>query len=249
MHTVDFSVHMGIFSMPSFPKSLAIAALGVSVIGAAPAMVSAQNLPAGMITDTRKLTELPGLQGFLNLAPSEKSQFDIFYAVKIKHAPTDGVTLTLNDHGQEIPIHMARDGRISPMPTREQVNSGDTLTVVYPQAASEALRLRVFSTQPNGREYDAQGLVLGINQANHAMAKVGGVLVLAVPRLDRVYFIGSTSGTLETTGGQSQPLPTFEGNNDIPAGTPYYVPSQMPNGTKVHLNTPVRLAMLSTPQK
>ena len=92
---------------------------------------------------------------------------------------------------------MAKDGRISPMPTREQVNSGDTLTVIYPQEASEALKLRVFSTQPNGRDYDAQGLALGITQANRAMAKVGGVLVMALPRLDRVYFVGAGSGTID----------------------------------------------------
>jgi len=231
--------------MSSLSKTIAIATLGAAILGAVPAMVSAQTTSAGMVTDTRKLTELPGLQGFLNLALPDKSQFDIFYAVKIKHASTDGVTLTLNDRGQEIPVHMAKDGRISPMPTREQVNSGDTLTVTYPQEASESLKLRVFSTQPNGREYDAQGLALGINQANRAMAKVGGILVMALPRLDRVYFIGANSGAID-----GQPLPTTSrDDNEAPAGTPYYAPSQMPGGAKIHLSNPARIALFSTPPK
>ncbi len=230
--------------MSSLSKTIAIAAFGATLLGAAPIVVSAQNASGGMVTDTRKISDLPGLQGFVNMPASEKSQFDIFYAVKIKHAPTDGVTLTLHDHGQDIPIHMAKDGRISPMPTREQVNSGDTLTVVYPQEASEALKLRVFSTQPNGRDYDAQGLALGINQANRAMAKVGGVLVMALPRLDRVYFLGAGSGTLD---GQALPL-TVKDDNEAPAGTPYYAPSQM-SGTKIHLTNPARIAMFSTPPK
>lgn len=234
--------------MSFLPKTLAAALFGVAALSTVPAAVSAQGVPNGMTADTRKISDLPGLQGFLNLPLSQKSQFDIYYAVKIKHASTEGIRLTLNDHGREIPLHMGPDGRISPMPTREQVNSGDTLTVVYPQEASEALKLKVYSTQPNGREYDAQGLSLGINQANRAMAKVGGILVLALQRLDRVYFIGSRSGTLEANG-QTQTLPIFEGDNEIPAGTPYYVPSQMPDGVKIHLSNAPRIALFSTPRK
>jgi len=234
--------------MSSLSKTLAIATLGVAVLGAAPMAVRAADVPDGMTTDTRKISDLPGLQGFQHLSPSEKSQFDIYYAVKIKHAPTTGITLTMNDRGREIPLHMAPDGRISPMPTREQVDGGATLTVVYPKQASEALKLRVFSTQPAGRDYDAQGLALGINQANRAMAKVGGILVLALPRLDRVYFVGSHSGTLDASG-QTRDLPVFEGDNEIPAGTPYYVPSQMPGATKVHLSNPARIALFANPPK
>ena len=227
--------------MSFMSKTLAAALFGATVLSLAPVAASAQD----MITDTRKISELPGLQGFLNLAPSEKSQFDIYYAVKIKHADTSGISLTMNDHGREIPLHMGPEGRISPMATREQVNGGATLTVVYPKEGSEALRLRVYSTQPAGREYDAQELALGINQANRAMAKVGGILVMALPRLDRVYFVGATSGTID-----GQPLPTISREeNDAPAGTPYYAPSQMPGGTKIHLSNPARIALFSTPPK
>lgn len=230
--------------MSSLSKTLAVAAIGLAAIGALPLTAGAADVPDGMTTDTRRISDLPGLQGFQHLAPADKSQFDIYYAVKIKHAPTTGITLTMNDHGREIPVHMAPDGRISPMPTREQVDGGATLTVIYPKAASEALKLKVFSTQPLGREYDAQGLALGINQANRAMAKVGGILVLALPRLDRVYFIGSSSGTLDS----GQPLPKSYADNDAPDGTPYYVPSQM-SGAKIHLSNAPRIALFATPPK
>lgn len=231
--------------MSSLSKTLAIAAIGVAAIGALPLTAGAVDVPDGMTSETRKISDLPGLQGFQHLPPSEKSQFDIYYAVKIKHAPTTGITLTMNDHGRETPLHMAPDGRISPMPSREQVDGGATLTVVYPKEASEALKLKVFSTQPAGREYDAQGLALGINQANRAMAKVGGILVLALPRLDRVYFIGSSSGTLDS----GQPLPKSQGDNDAPDGTPFYVPAQMAGAGKIHLSNAPRIALFATPPK
>ena len=249
MPILDFYAYMGKSNMSSLSKTLALALAGATLLSALPLTAMAADVPAGMTVDTRKISDLPGLQGFVNLAPGEKSQFDIYYAIKIKHASTDGITLMLNDQGREIPLHMGPDGRIWPMPTREQVNGGATLTVVYPQDASEALKLKVFSTQPAGRDYDPQGLGLGINQANRAMAKVGGILVLALPKLDRVYFIGASSGTLDA-GGQSQPLPkTAQNDNEAPAGTPYYVPSQMPGGTKIHLSNAPRIALFSTPPK
>ena len=231
--------------MSVLSKTLAIAVIGMAALSALPLTAGAADLPDGMTSDTRKISDLPGLQGFVNLPPSEKSQFDIFYAIRIKHASTTGIRLTLNDRGRELPLHMGPDGRISPMPTREQVNGGATLTVVYPKEASEALKLKVFSTQPNGRDYDAQGLGLGISQANRAMAKVGGILVLALPKLDRVYFVGSNSGTLDS----GQPLPKAQGDNDAPDGTPYYVPSQMGAATRIHLSNAPRIALFSTPPK
>ncbi len=229
--------------MSSLSKTLLAAVLGAAVLSTVPIMAAARDLPDGMTTDTRKVSELPGLQGFLNLPAADKSQFDIFYAVKIKHASTDGIKLTLNDHGREVPLRMGPDGRISPMPTREQVNGGATLTVVYPKEASEALKLRVFSTQPAGHDYDAQGLNLGISQANRAMAKIGGILVAALPKLDRVYFVGARSGTID-----DQPLPLFRGDNEVPAGTPYYVPSDTPNGAKIHLSNAPSIALFANPK-
>jgi hypothetical protein len=77
------------------------------------------------------------------------------------------------------------------------------------------------------------------------MAKVGGILVLALPKLDRVYFVGSASGTLDS----GQALPKSQGDNDAPDGTPYYVPSQMPGAAKIHLSNAPRIALFATPPK
>ena len=74
--------------MSALSKTLVIAALGLAAVSALPLTASAADVPDGMTSDTRKISDLPGLQGFVNLPPSEKSQFDIFYAVKIKHAST-----------------------------------------------------------------------------------------------------------------------------------------------------------------
>ncbi len=228
-------------------KTLAAFAAASALMGAVPALAQG-DLPPGMTTDTQKVSDLPGLVGFYKLAPSEHSQFGVYYAVKIKHASMAGSSAVINDGSHQVPVHLGADGRIEPTPTREQVENGATITVVYPAAASKALKLRVFSTQPAGHDYDAQGLGLGIRQANSAMGKIGGILVMALPRLDRVYFIGAGSGTVDA-GGQSQPLPKFQGDNEVPAGTPYFVPSQSPNATKIHLSGTPSLALFANPPK
>lgn len=228
-------------------KTLAAFAATAAVLSAVPALAQG-DLPPGMTTDTQKVSDLPGLAGFYKLSPAEHSQFGVYYAVKIKHASLAGSSAVINDGDRKVPVRLGPDGRIEPTPTREQVEHGATITVTYPAAASKALKLRVFSTQPAGHDYDAQGLALGIRQANNAMGKIGGILVMALPRLDRVYFVGAGSGSVET-GGQTQPLPKFQGDNEVPAGTPYFVPSQAPNATKIHLSGTPSLALFANPPK
>ena len=46
---------------------------------------------------------------------------------------------------------------------------------------------------------------------------------------------------------QALPL-TVKDDNEAPAGTPYYAPSQV-SGTKIHLSNPAHIAIFSTPPK
>jgi hypothetical protein len=211
-----------------------------AIIAAIPALAA----PA-MKTETRKVSSLPGIGGYYKLAPAEKSQFAIFYAVKIKHASLTDATAFIDDNGRHIPIRFGANGRIEPMPTREQVTNGATLSVTYPADANVAMKVRVYSTQSLGHTYDAAGLAIGVKQANKAMAKIGGLLVAALPRLDRVYFIGAGSGTFEADG-KSYVLPVFKGDNEVPPGTPYFVPAQYPAATKIHLSNVPSNAFFAT---
>ncbi len=222
------------------PRLKLLSVLTAAALAATPALAA----PA-MKTETQKVSGLPGIAGYYRLTAAEKSQFAIFYAVKIKHGSLADTTATLNDNGKHIPIHFAANGRLEPMPTREQVANGATLTVTYPANANVAMKLKVYSTQGPGHTYDAPGLALGVRQANKAMAKIGGLLVVALPRLDRVYFVGGGSGTIEADG-KTFVLPVFKGDNEIPPGTPYFAPAQFPTATKIHLTNVPSNAFFAT---
>ena len=219
---------------------------------AALAMAGATALPAtaqDMTTQTAKASDaFPGLGGYLGLPAADRSQISIYYAIRIKHGDASKASITLNAGGQTTPIHIGAGGRLSPTPTLGQLNSGATVTVVYPTNATTAMKLHVYSPQPNATTYDARGLALGVRQGNSAMGKIAGILAIGIPRLDRVYFVGGGDGVADM-GGQQKALPKTAGDGEYPAGTPYFVPSQMAAATKIVLTRAPSIAMFDNPPK
>ncbi len=90
--------------------------------------------------------------------------------------------------------------------------------------------------------FGAGGLVTGIKQANNAMGKIAGALALMLPKLDRVYFIGGGNGVAQLANGQKVNLPRTAQAGEYPAGTPYYVPSQIGGAARIELSNPASLA-------
>ncbi len=227
----------------AFKSLLPVAAL--AIMASLPMPADAQ----GLTTKTAAASDaFPGLRGFLGLAPADRSQINIYYSIRIKHGDASKASITLNYGGKSTPINIGAGGRLSPLPTRDQLNGGATVTVVYPTDATTAMKLHVFSTQPNATTYDAGGLALGIRQGNNAMSKIAGVLAFGIPKLDRVYFVGGGNATADVNG-QSRPLPKTVGNGEYPAGTPYFVPSQMGGATKIHLSAAPSVAMYDNDPK
>ncbi len=219
---------------------------------AAVALVASVAVPAlaqDMTTKTAAASDaFPGLRGFLGLAPADRSQINIFYTIRIKHGDASKASITLHDNGRDSAISIGAGGRLSPLPTRAQLDGGATVTVVYPTSATTAMKLHVFSTQPNGTTYDAAGLAQGVKQGNSAMSKIAGVLAFGLPKLDRVYFVGGGNGTVDI-GGRSQALPKTAADGEYPAGTPYFVPSQMGGATRIHLTGVPSVAMYDNAPK
>ena len=217
----------------------------VAMVAAAPLAVMAQDLT----TKTANASDaFPGLKGFLSLAPADRSQINIYYTIRIKHGDASKASITMHDHGQSIPIHIGAGGRLSPLPTRDQLDGGATVTVVYPTNATTAMKLHVFSTQAATTTYDAGALTQGVKQGNNAMNKIAGVLAIGLPKLDRVYFVGGGNATVDV-GGQSRALPKTQGDGEYPAGTPYFVPSDMQGATRVHLSAAPSIAMYDNAPK
>ncbi len=236
--------------MTSMSKSPAVL-LALSLLSAplaSPAL--AQTTNNGITTQEASASDaFPGLKGFLNLPAADRSQINVYYAVRIKHADPAAVKIVMTHNGQSQPLRIGADGRITPLPTRDQLNSGAKITISGPASGSYAMKLHVFSPQPNGKTYDAAGLATGVRQANSAMGKIAGALALMLPKLDRVYFVGGGTGEAEFAGGQKKPLPRTTSAGEYPAGTPYFVPGQMNGATRLTFSNTVSLAHYDNPPK
>ena len=190
----------------------------------------------------------PGLKGFLNLPAADRSQINIYYTARIKHADPSQVHMTLTDGSGNHTLMIRPDGRIEPLPTRDQLNNGAKVTISGPDTGSYAMRIHVYSTQPRGTTYDAAALVTGIKQGNSAMGKVAGPAAILLKKLDRVYFVGGGSATVQT-GGQQQPLPRTSGDGEYPSGTPYFVPSDFQGATRISLSATPSIVLLDNSSK
>lgn len=212
--------------------------------------VLAQTTTNGITTQEASASDaFPGLKGFLNLPAADRSQINVYYAVRIKHADPAAVKIVMTHNGQSQPLRVGPDGRITPLPTRDQLNSGARIRISGPASGSYAMKLHVFSPQSNGKTYDAAALATGVRQANSAMSRIAGPLALMLPKLDRVYFVGGGNGEAEFANGQKKPLPKTTSAGEYPAGTPYFVPSQMNGATRLTFSNTVSLAHYDNPPK
>jgi len=202
------------------------------------AQTTTQNLPASKA--------FPGLQAFLTMPESQRSQVGVYYILRIKHCDASQVRVALNAGGRTIPLGIGGDGRISPTPSAAQLNG--TVTISGPASCVVAPKIRVYSTQGLKQDYDAVGLATGVKQGNSAMTKIAGVLAFGLPKLDRVYFVGGGNGTVTLGNGQTRALPK-SGAGEYPAGTPYFVPAQTAGAAKIHLSSVPHAVMFDTPEK
>jgi len=227
------------FAFKSVLMTAALLAAAPAIVG--PALATPNLPPAaeanGMVTQKASVSDaFPGYKGFLNLSPAERSQIDVYYLLRIKRCDASKVSATLNDGGRSLPLRIAPDGRIGPLPTRAQMNGGATITTVRPESCSVAMKLKVTTTQGLRTSYDAQGLAQGVDQGNRAMNRIAGILAIGLDKLDRVYFIGGGDAVAISDNGQKQPLPRSTGKGDYPAGTPYFIPGQMRGVTRIQMS-------------
>lgn len=241
--------------MSRFLKSLpnpAAAAIALALV-CVPAAAMAASKPVtqnGITTQTAAASEaFPGYQKFLSLPAADRSQVNVYYVLRIKHCDASKVSATLTTGGRQIPLTIARDGRITPLPTLAQMNDGAQVTTRKPAECTVGMKIRVFSTQADGKTYDAAALASGIRQGNAAMGRIAGPLALMLPKLDRVYFTGGGNGEAEFANGQKKPLPRTTSAGEYPAGTSYFVPSQMNGATRLHFSHAVSVANYDTPPK
>lgn len=219
----------------------AVLLTSAALLLAAPALAAPKLPPAtsanGMVTQSASASDaFPGYKGFLNLSPAERSQIDVYYLLRIKRCDASKVSASLIDNGRTIPLHIAPDGRITPLPTRAQLTNGATVSTVRPESCTVAMKLKVTTQQGLKTSYDARSLAQGVDQGNSAMRKIAGILAIGLDKLDRIYFIGGGDGVAVMSNGQKQSLPRTSGKGEYPSGTPYYVPGQIRGAVRIELS-------------
>src|SRR4051794_5091854 len=113
--------------MSKLMKTLSKAVLALTLVSS-PLM--AQTTANGVTTQEAAASDaFPGLKGFLNLPAADRSQINLYYAARIKRADPAAVKITLTHNGQTQTLHVAADGRITPLPTREQLNGGAKIKI------------------------------------------------------------------------------------------------------------------------
>lgn len=237
--------------LKNLSKSVALV-VSLSLVGASvPAIAAPPPVTAnGITTQTAAASDaFPGYKAFLNMPANQRSQVNLYYALRIKRTDPSKVHVTLTHAGKTTPIQIGAGGRLSPLPTREQLNGGATIKISGPEGAGVAMKIHPYSTQPNSQTYDAAGLATGIKQGNAATSQIAGPLALMLPKLDRVYFIGGGNGEVEFANGQKKPLPRTAQAGEYPAGTPYFVPSQMAGAAHIKLSAVPSIAHFDTPPK
>jgi len=243
---------MSHFKNPKLIGSL-ILSLGLGfapVLMAQEAELRSEKSANGMTTHKARADQaFPMLKGFLAIPVTQRDQISLGYTLKVKNAPTSQVKIQLFDQGQLSQISIDKDGRLSPIPTLAQLQRGAEIRLTGPQKASASLRLKIYSTQGLKPTYDAQGLNRGISRGNAAAKKVAGVIASALPKLDRVYFLGAANGRLTLGNSQSVILPVTAKAGEYPAGTPYFVASQYQDAGNLTFTKAPTQVMFDTPPK
>jgi len=171
---------------------------------------------------------------YLSLRPNERDKINVFYLLKIKGGNYKGVSIILTDQGQNHPLSLQPDGRITPLPTLAQLNNGATITVTGPDKGV-SLRMKVTPNLSYAPQMDGNALAQSLSQAQSAEKKMAGALAFAVPKLSCIYFVGAKSGTLIMNDGSQKPL-TY--SKDSPEGpdTPMTCQSEINSAKTVQLN-------------
>ncbi|WP_126423559.1 hypothetical protein [Asticcacaulis excentricus] len=184
----------------------------------------------------------PFLSKFLALPTSERDEITVAYILKIKGG-TQGASIVLKHNGQNQKLNIGGDGRITPLPTLAQLRGGATVVVNGPEKGV-SMRVRVYATETPAKTMTVAPLAKAVTQSNSVMRKVGGVLALTQPKLDRLYFVGSGNARVTMADGSQKLLPKSAVDDAYPSGTPYLVPTEYPGAVSVSFDaTPSKIGI------
>jgi hypothetical protein len=137
--------------------------------------------------------------------------------------------------GRRTPLAFAPDGRALRLPNAAQLASASFVADV-PAATKLGVRLALEPLIAPAQDLSARDLELSLAQANAGMAKAGGLIAFAMPKLTGVSFPGAGSGRARLANGSEVALPVAD-------GAPFYEPKALKGVATILLaRVPARLA-------
>lgn len=214
-------------------------------------MLAAAAIPtlawAGAAKSVSLTKAFPYLDAFLTYPAAKRSRFYIAFFARRNGKPAPDFRATIvGPGGQRTPLALDRDGRVTRLPTLEELHGGGTLE--FDDAAGGVrLGLELRPAAPISTHVDPADLNLSIAQANAAAASIAGVMSFVVPKLDTVYFPGAGGGQTVFAGGRAAPLPITV--NQIVGPMPYFTPASSAGARDVVLaRTPSRMLIGPRPK-
>jgi hypothetical protein len=184
-----------------------------------------------------KLSKVFGfLDKYLAIPPAERNRFVLAYTFMVDGKPAGGLKAAIVEpDGRRTPLAFAPDGRALRLPNAAQLASASFAADV-PAATKLGVRLSLEPLITPAQELAARDLEASLVQANAGMAKAGGLIAFALPKLTGVSFPGAGSGKARLGNGAEIALQVAE-------GAPFYDPKALKGATPILLaRLPSRLA-------
>lgn len=200
-------------------------------LAAMPALALAEPKPPVKLSKV-----FPFLDKYLAIPPGERNRFVLSYSFMIDGKPAAGLkAMIVEADGRRTPLGFTPDGRVARLPTVAQLASA-SLVVDAPAETKMGVRLNLEPLIAPAQEIAARDLEASLVQANSGMAKAGGLIAFALPKLTGVSFPGVVSGKARLANGAEVPLPVAQ-------GAPFYDPKAIKGATTIVLaRVPTRLA-------
>lgn len=210
------------------PLTLATVTLATLTLAGA-AQAETKTIPLGGL--------FPYLEGYLKLAPTERSRFTLNYRLIGDAASMASVKVGLVAKGRTAPMPLAGDGRILTLPTLSQFQDGTQVSIDAAKGSKLHLELSVEPALKPAPEMDAHEISAAIDQAQAGEQKLAGLFAFAAPKLTRAIFLGVKSGEAVGPDGKTRPLPLYK-------GAPAFDPSAFKGARSVRLSgTPTRVEL------
>jgi hypothetical protein len=219
----------------SHPTRRAALAGALSTLAATPARAGVKTIPAGKL--------LPYLEAYLKLPVRERSLFNLAYYAMAGGQPARNVRLTLLHGGRRAPMAIGDDGRISGLPSLQQLQSGAQVEGDAPDGLKLSVALGIEPALRPAATLPAPELAAAITQAAAGAKKAAGVARMFVPKLEAVAFRGATFGEVVRQDGSRARLPMAERG-------PSFAPAQWPGAREIRLDrTPSAIFIGPAPKK